>query len=118
MTTTRFRVLQVALLTWATVSFLMALLPSGVGGLARAVNAVVFMTLGPACALAGLLVRAVPPAVAGVIAVAASLTVLVLSSQMLLIMGLWAPWRVAALVALTTIALVLGPIRRWTEVNQ
>jgi hypothetical protein len=110
--------LQKALLTWATVSFLIALLPSGAGGLARAVNAVVFMTLGPACALAVLLVRAVPAAVAGVVAVAASLTVLVLSSQMLLIIGLWAPWRVAALVALTTIALVLVPIRMWTAVNQ
>jgi hypothetical protein len=110
--------LQKALLTWATVSFLIALLPSGAGGLARAVNAVVFMTLGPACALAVLLVRAVPPAVAGVVAVAASLTVLVLSSQMLLIIGVWAPWRVAALVALTTIALVLVPIRMWTAVNQ
>jgi hypothetical protein len=110
--------LQKALLTWATVSFLIALLPSGAGGLARAVNAVVFMTLGPACALAVLLVRAVPAAVAGVVAVAASLTVLVLSSQMLLIIGVWAPWRVAALVALTTIALVLVPIRMWTAVNQ
>jgi hypothetical protein len=110
--------LQKALLTWATVSFLIALLPSGAGGLARAVNAVVFMTLGPACALAVLLVRAVPAAVAGVVAVAASLTVLVQSSQMLLIIVVWAPWRVAALVALTTIALVLVPIRMWTAVNQ
>jgi hypothetical protein len=115
MTTNRFRVLQVALLTWATVSFLIALLPPGTGGSARAVNAVVFMTLGPACALARLLLHAVSPAVVGVIAVAASLTVLVLSSQMLLIMGLWAPWRVAALVALTTIALVLFPL---PEVNE
>jgi hypothetical protein len=116
-TTTRLRVLRVALLTWATASFLLALLPSGAGGLARAVNAIVFLTLGPACALAGLLVRKVPTAVAGVIAVAASLTVLVLSSQLLLLIGLWAPWRVTAFVALTTVALVWVPIRMWTEAN-
>jgi hypothetical protein len=118
MTMTRFRVLHVGLLTWATLSFFIALLPSGTGGLVRAVNAVVFLTLGPACALAVLLARAVPPAVAWVIAIAASLTVLVLSSQMLLIIGLWAPWRVAALVSSTTIALVLVQIRTWTAVNR
>jgi hypothetical protein len=118
MTATRSRVLQAALTTWAAVSLLLALLPAGAGGLARAVNAAVFLTLGPACALAGLLAGRVPPAVAGVIAVAASLTVLVLSSQILLIVGLWAPWRVAALVAVIAVALVMVPIRVRTEVKR
>ena len=117
MTATRLRRLRVGLLTWATASLVLALLPSGVGGPARAVNAIVFLTLGPACALAALLVRRVPPAVAGVIAVAASLTGLVLSSQLLLLIGLWAPWGITALVALTTVALVLVPVRMWAEVN-
>jgi hypothetical protein len=112
MTTMRFRPPQVALLTWATVSFLLALLPTGTGGTVRAVNAVSFLTLGPACAIVLLLSRRVPPAVAGVIGVAASLTVLMLSSQLLLITGIWAPWGVAALVALITVALVVVPIRR------
>jgi hypothetical protein len=111
------RALQLALPIWATVSLLLALLPSGVGGLARAVNAVLFLTMGPGCAVAGLLARRLPPAVVGVVAVATSLTVLLLSSQMLLIVGMWAPWRVAALVALATIGLVVVQIRASREVN-
>jgi hypothetical protein len=117
MTLKRPRALQLALPIWATVSLLLALLPSGVGGLARAVNAVLFLTMGPGCAVAGLLARRLPPAVVGVVAVATSLTVLLLSSQMLLIVGMWAPWRVAALVALATIGPVVVQIRASREVN-
>jgi hypothetical protein len=117
MTTKGPQALRLSLSTWAAVSFLLALLPPGAGGLVRAVNAVLFMTMGPGCALAGLLARRLPPAVVGVVAVATSLTVLLLSSQMLLIVGMWAPWRVAALVALTTMVLVVVQIRTSTEVN-
>lgn len=117
MNATTPRAVPVALATWATVSFLLALLPPGVGGVARAVNAVLFLTTGPGCAVAGLLHRRVPPAAVGAVAVAMSLSVLLLSSQLLLVMGMWAPWRVAALVTLTTIALVVAQIRTSTEVN-
>jgi hypothetical protein len=41
----------------------------------------------------------------------------VLSSQSLLLLGVWAPWRVTARVAVTTIALVWVPTRMWTEVK-
>jgi hypothetical protein len=68
------RALQLALTIWATASLLLAPLPSGVGGLARVVNAVLFLTMGPGCALAGLLARRLPPAVVGVVAVATSHT--------------------------------------------
>jgi hypothetical protein len=112
---TRSRALQKALTGWATVSVVISVLPPGFGGSARAVNAVVFLTFGPACAIASLLARAVHLALAAVIAIAASLTVLLFSSQILLILGLWAPWRVAALVALTTVGLTWVPTRTSTN---
>jgi hypothetical protein len=108
MTFTRINRLQILVMAWAVASYLVALLPAGTGGLPRAVNAVVFMTLGPGCALMLALARSFPPAVAGVIAVAGSLTTLLLSSQLLLMLGLWAAWRVAALVTWVTVALVLA----------
>lgn len=107
------------LLLWAAASLLLAFLPVGAGGLPRAVNAVVFMTLGPAVALMVLLTlparsrsrrgAALPPALAGVISLATSLTVLVLSSELLLLTGLWSAWGVAAMVAVATVTLTLVP---------
>ena len=115
LTTARFRPAQLALAAWAEVSVLVAILPEGVGGWPRAVNAIAFLTLGPACAVAWHLGRTVPAAAAAVIAIAASLTVLVLSSQLLLILGLWAPWGVTALVALVILARVVVPLRTPVE---
>lgn len=109
---------QLAVSGWAAVSLVVALLPPGAGGPARAVNAVLFLTAGPGCALAGLLGGRVPWAMAASVAVAASLAVLLLSSQLLLILGLWAPWRVAALAALATIVLVVFWIRSCGEVRR
>jgi len=113
--TTRYRPAQVALVCWAATSLLVAMLPAGVGGWPRTLNAVVFLVFGPGCALAWHLGRSVPPAVAAVIALAASLAVLLLSSQLLLILGLWAPWGVTALVYLATVGLVAVPVRKPAE---
>ncbi|MBA2465531.1 MAG: hypothetical protein H0V42_11245 [Nocardioidaceae bacterium] len=112
MTSEKIRTLRAIILAWAVLSFLVALLPGGVGGVPRVVNAVLFMTLGPGCALMALLLfrRSLPAwsaALAGVVAIAASLTILVLSSQLLLMVGLWTVGSVAGAVTLATIALVL-----------
>jgi hypothetical protein len=115
---TEIRAPQVVLLAWAAVSFLAALLPAGVGGIPRAVNAIVFLALGPGCALLVFLVRSLPVVVSAVIAIAVSLTVLVLSSQMLLLLGVWTYWGVAAIVAWFTVALTVMPALLWTDVNE
>lgn len=116
MTLTRLSRPQLLVMAWAVASYLVALLPAGTGGLPRAINAVLFMTLGPACGLMLALTRVFPAAVSAVIAIAGSLATLLLSSQLLLLLGLWSAWRVAALVTWVTIALVLAttdyPIRK------
>lgn len=110
----RPRFLAAAYSSWAVASFLLALLPPDAGGPGRALNAVLFLTLGPAGPTAAVLGRRMPPAVIAVIAIGVSLSALVLLSQALLVVGWWAAWRVAGLVALLTIGLaivpVLGPI--------
>ena len=108
MTATRFGRAQVLVMAWAVASYLIALLPAGTGGLPRAVNGVLFMTLGPACGLALALTRRFPAAVACVMSVGGSVATLLLSSQLLLLLGLWSAWRVAALVTWVTVALVLA----------
>jgi hypothetical protein len=108
MTLTRLTRPQILIMAWAVASYLVALLPAGTGGLPRAVNAVAFMMLGPGCALMLALARVFPAALAGVLALAGSLATLLLSSQVLLILGLWSAWRVAALVTWVTVALVLA----------
>lgn len=108
MTGTRLGRAQVVVIAWAVTSYLVALLPAGAGGLPRAVNGVLFMTLGPGCALALALTRRFPAAVACVIAIGGSVATLLLSSQLLLLLGLWSAWRVAALVTWVTVALVLA----------
>ena len=110
--TTRYRPAQLALVCWAATSLLVAELPAGVGGWPRTLNAVVFLVFGPGCALAWHLGRSVPPAVAATIALATSLAVLLISSQLLLILGMWAPWGVTALVAVATVGLVVMPGRK------
>jgi len=117
MTAARQRKVQAAISVWAVASFVVALWPPGVGGLARAVNAVLFMTFGPACALVIVLTRQVDRAIALAVSVAASLTILVLASQLLLVTGLWAAWRVAGIVAFATVALALLPAWRAREAD-
>jgi hypothetical protein len=109
----RLRPVQLVLLGWALVSFLVALSPAGTGGLPRVLDEVVFLTLGPGCALMVLLCRTLPPPVAGVLSIAASLTVLVLSSMLLLVVGGWTVWGVAALVTAATAVFTLVPSGMW-----
>jgi TRAP-type C4-dicarboxylate transport system permease small subunit len=60
-----------------------------------------------------LLCRTLPPPVAGVLSIAASLTVLVLSSMLLLVVGGWTVWGVAALVTAATAVFTLVPSGMW-----
>jgi hypothetical protein len=115
MTFPRLSRAHILVMAWALASYLVALLPAGTGGVPRAVNAVVFMTLGPGCAAMLWLTRLFPLALASVIAVACSLTTLLLSSQVLLVLGQWSAWRVAALVTWVTVALVLATANYPTE---
>jgi hypothetical protein len=98
-----------ALLGWAVATFSVGLLPEGVGDGLRTVNALVFLTLGPGCALLLVLVDVMPLPTALVVSLGASLGVLLLSSQVLLVMGLWRHSTVTALVATVTVGLVLAP---------
>ena len=107
---------QLLVFLWADLSFLLALLPQGVGGVPRAVNAVLFMTLGPACAVMFLL-RSLPPVVAVVVGIGVSLGTLILASQTLLILGIWSAWGVAGIVAIATIGLTLLSERYFTDVR-
>lgn len=106
---TRLTPVQWALLGWAVTTTLVGLLPEGVGGGLRAFNALLFLSLGPGCALMLLLVGVIPLATALVVALGSSLGVLLLTSQLLLLMSLWRDWSVTALVAMVTVALVLTP---------
>jgi hypothetical protein len=106
---TRLTPVQWALLGWAFVSTMVGLLPEGVGGGLRAFNALLFLSLGPGCALMLLLIGVIPLATALVVALGSSLGVLLLTSQLLLLMSLWRDWTVTALVAMVTVALVLAP---------
>lgn len=105
------RAVRAVIVVWALLSLVLALLPSGVGGVPRVLNAVVFMTLGPGISLMVLL-RSRPflsdwsTTVAGVVSVATSLTVLVLSSQLLLLLGHWSVAGIAGIVTLATVAIV------------
>ena len=107
---------QVALVVWAIASLVIAMLPAGVGGAVRAVNEVTFLTLGPAFAVISVL-RTLPVVVAGVIGVGVSLTTLILSSQLLLMLGIWTPWGAAVIVAATTIAFAVLPPSSSGEVS-
>jgi hypothetical protein len=106
---TRLTPVQWTLLGWALTTTLVGLLPQGVGGGVRAFNALLFLSLGPGCALMLLLVGVLPLATALVVALGSSLGVLLLASQLLLLMSLWRDWSVTALVAMVTVALVLAP---------
>lgn len=110
-TTTPHRVgwLQLLIMAWALTTFLVSLLPEGMGDDPRALNALVFLCVGPGCALLGWLMRSMPPSVAGVVALGSSLAILVLSSQILLLVDAWRAWAVTAIVAIVTVALALLP---------
>jgi hypothetical protein len=105
----RLTPVQWTLLGWAFVTTMVGLLPEGVGGGLRAFNALLFLSLGPGCALMLLLIGVIPLATALVVALGSSLGVLLLTSQLLLLMSLWRDWTVTALVAMVTVALVLAP---------
>ncbi|WP_137119907.1 hypothetical protein [Segeticoccus rhizosphaerae] len=107
----RLRLPQLALLGWTLASLALSLLPAGALGPPRAVNAVVFVGFGPGCALMVRLVGSWSVSVCSVLAIAVSLTVLILSSQLLLIIGAWSVPGVAALVALVTVVLTVTPSR-------
>ncbi|HET9499734.1 MAG TPA: hypothetical protein VFO98_05705 [Marmoricola sp.] len=107
----RFGWAQWLLLAWAVVTFLLSLLPEGVGHDPRALNALLFLCLGPACALMLLLRGALPASGAAVVALGASLGILVLSSQLLLILGAWTAGGVTAIVAVVTIVVAFTPWR-------
>jgi len=105
------RWLHAAILCWSGASAVVAFLPHGAGGVPRAVNAIVFLMFGPGCALALGLRRRVPFPVVATISLGASLPVLVVSSQLLLILRIWSPWGVTAVVGLVTVGLLLVPVR-------
>ena len=111
MTWLRPRLPELAILGWVVVSLALSLLPTGVGGPARAINAVVFMGFGPGCAVMVRLAGRWSGLVCSVIALAVTLTVLILSSQLLLVLGAWSVPAVAGLVALVTVMLALVPLR-------
>lgn len=106
------RLRQVVVAAWAICSLVVALLPTGVGGVPRALYAIAFLVLGPGVAI---LTRAPawPVAIRCTAALGTSVTALVLGSQLLLILGLWSAPGVAVLVALATVALALAP--PWTR---
>jgi hypothetical protein len=104
-----------ALRGWAVATFLGGLLPEGVGDGLRTFNALVFLTLGPGCALLLVLRDVMPLPTALVVALGASLGVLLLSSQVLLVMGLWRHSTVTGLVATVTVGLVLAPWPNFEE---
>lgn len=111
----RLTPVQWTLLGWALTTTVVGLLPEGVGGGLRAFNALLFLSLGPGCALMLLLIGVLPLATALVVALGSSLGVLLLASQLLLLMSLWRDWSVTALVALVTVALVLAASRNHEE---
>lgn len=111
----RLTPVQWTLLGWALTTTVVGLLPEGVGGGLRAFNALLFLSLGPGCALMLLLIGVLPLATALVVALGSSLGVLLLASQLLLLMSLWRDWSATALVALVTVALVLAASRNHDE---
>lgn len=106
---------QWLLLGWAAVTFAVDLLPEGVGAELRTFNALLFLALGPGCALMLVLIHVVPLPTAMVVALGSSLGVLLLSSQVLLLMGLWRHSAVTGLVAAVTVVLVLAARRGLDE---
>lgn len=101
------RFVQAAVVVWAIVSGVVALLPEGAGGTARVINTVVFLLAGPGVALALWGRRLFPPLLNVIIAALVSVCFLVLVSQLLLLAQVWRPWRVAVVVAVATVAVVV-----------
>jgi hypothetical protein len=109
---------QQLLLVWCFVSAFLGVLPTGVGGVPRALNSIVYMLFGPGIAMALLLQRrrplnqqphaqlgiGLPPTARAVLAATFSLTLLVLSNMVLLLSGVWS---VASSVAAVTIGAVV-----------
>ena len=107
MTPVWFQRSRLLLMAWALATFLLSLLPGDVGGQPRLVNAVLFLCLGPACALVILLRRSMPLSVACVVAIGSSFAILVLSSQLLLLLGVWESSSVTAIVGMVTVVLAV-----------
>lgn len=106
---TRFGWVPWALLAWSAATFAFALLPDGAGDFPRALNALLFLVLAPAFALMFLLRDTLPPTAAAVVSLGSSLGILVLSSQLLLLVDLWSPWGVTAMVGAATLIMAFAP---------
>ena len=112
---------QVAVVAWCAVSVGLALLPAGVGGPLRAVDAGLFMLFGPS--VAGLVTAqrtrsarspdapAVPLSVEVLLWTSASIAALALTSTGIVFAGLWSTPTMVAVVAVETLLLALWPIR-------
>lgn len=119
MSATRLRTLRAALVVWAGASAALALQPPGVGGAWRAIDAALFMLLGPA--LAGVLawrarsgtrnpMTAVPPLVELLVGVAGWIAILVMVSTALLVAAAWSVPVMVLGVAAATLTLTLWPV--------
>lgn len=97
---------RLLVIAWVAVSMAVALLPPGVGGLPRVLNALLFMGFAPGVAVVVALRRSITLPVACVTGLVASLTILVLSSQLLLALDMWTAPGVAAIVSAATLTLL------------
>jgi hypothetical protein len=102
---------------WSLLSCLLGLAPTGFGGVPRAVNAVVFLLTGPGIALAMLMDRryttgsrrVLAPSLNAVISGTFSLTLLVLSSMTLLLVGAWSVPAVLGVVTAVAVVVAVLP---------
>ena len=102
---------------WSLVSCALALSPAGFGGVPRAVNSIAFLLLGPGVALATFLRRRytvdslflLAPGTLAVIAQTFSLTLLVLLSMLLLLVGAWSVTAVVVAVTVVAVGVAVAP---------
>jgi hypothetical protein len=111
LTADKRRALCWLLVAWAVTSATLALLPAGAGGWPRATDVLIFMVFGPVC-LTVLARPSLPLPVAVTAGLGVSLGLLVVTSQALLLLQVWRPWAVTALIAVATVAGSLWVARR------
>ena len=98
-------------------SCVLALSPSGFGGVPRAVNSIAFLLLGPGVALATFLHRrytaasgvVLEPVVVAVISETFSVTLLVLIGALLLLVGVWSVAAIVVLLTLVAVGVAVSP---------